>query len=240
MKHKKFNEIYPYTYYIKHKESKLKYYGVRWGNTTGRSNLDPCSPSDDFLINYFTSISNSRFKWFKDELIYNLNNFEFKIHYTFDSIDEANLYEKKMISRLIHRNDWINTGNSVYSNWHKLSEEQRSITRQKMCDNHADFSGKNHPRWGYEFSEEEKINHSSLMKAYYANRPDRRSTGRKNGMYGTGDNYRAVCPEGLEYILTEGFSIFCREKGVDPSSARRCAQGKQKTAKGWKFEFIPE
>lgn len=240
MKHKKFNEVYPYTYYIKHKESGFKYYGLRWANTTGKSNISRCSPVEDFLVNYFTSLSNKKYKWFKDELVLNKNNFEIKLHYTFDSIEEACSYEKQILNKIIHKSDWINTGNSVYSNWYKLSELQKGITKQKMRDNHADFSGENHPRWGYRFTKEEKLKHSLKMKEYYANNPEKVMSGSNNPMYGIGDNYKAISPDGVEYIINQGFSIFCRERGIDPSAARRCAQGKNLTAKKWKFEFIPE
>lgn len=103
MKHKKFDEVYPYTYFIIHKISGLAYYGVRISNYTKLNT----SPLNDLGKTYFTSLGKHS-KWFKDALIKDPNHFSLFIHYTFDTVEEAYAYEKSMLLQLTHKNTWLN------------------------------------------------------------------------------------------------------------------------------------
>lgn len=103
MRHKRFNESFPYTYYLTHKLTGLSYYGLRIANYTKHN----CSPIEDFGINYFTSIGKCH-GWFKTEFIKNKDNFELNIHYTFDTPEEAYKFEKQMIIALSNKKNWLN------------------------------------------------------------------------------------------------------------------------------------
>lgn len=87
----------PYTYYLYHKPTGTKYYGVKFAK-----NADP----ELFWKSYFTSSSIIR------ELIANhgLEGFVFEIRKTFDDPDKAVLWESKVLRRLDVANklDWAN------------------------------------------------------------------------------------------------------------------------------------
>ena len=121
-----------------------------------------------------------------------------------------------------------------------FTPEQQEEIKQKMRDNHADFSKENHPRWGYKFSLEEKILHSDLMKNYYVDNPDKIMSGSKNPMYGKGKNYKAISPSGEIFEIREGIIQFCKDRGLNISAPMRCAQKKQSQCQGWKFEYLTD
>lgn len=101
MKHKNFNDIHPYTYYLKNKKTGKKYHGVRWGNIRNQR-----TPNDDFGIFYFTSGKmEEQFKQNKDL-------FEYRLCWTFDTKEEALEYESKINTKLMYRNDWEVWNNS--------------------------------------------------------------------------------------------------------------------------------
>jgi hypothetical protein len=96
-KHRKYNEILSYTYYIRRKSDGLQYHGVRVHNVKLNR-----SPTEDFGIYYFTS---GKFKKeFKDAP----QNFDWKIKWTFDVPNDAVLYETKINEKLYKRKSWIN------------------------------------------------------------------------------------------------------------------------------------
>ena len=101
MKHKKFNEFYPYTYYLRDTQTGQKYHGVRWANCKLQR-----TPYDDFGIKYFTSGKLS--KNFKQ----NPERFKFRLCWTFDSIEEAQNYESKINTYLMTKKDWEVWNNS--------------------------------------------------------------------------------------------------------------------------------
>lgn len=101
MKHKRFNEVLPYTYVVVDVKTSNKYYGVRYGNI--KLGL---SPNDDLGIKYFTSGSLKRsFKNSPDKFTYH-------IHYTFDSVEEALDYERKFLTKVYKKADWLNKTNN--------------------------------------------------------------------------------------------------------------------------------
>lgn len=101
MKHKKFDQLYPYTYLIVTPEG-LKYYGVRYGNL--RLNINPL---EDLGKSYFSSS-----KGLSKDFQLNTNKFKYYIHYTFDSIEEAIEYENKFLTKVYKRPDWANKTNN--------------------------------------------------------------------------------------------------------------------------------
>ena len=100
MKHKKFDEIYPYVYQITEIKTGMKYFGVRWINVR-----DKVIPKKDIGIKYFTSSKNLKFKnSFKKKP----KDFLVEIIYTFDTPEEAITYEHKFNKKIIKRDDYYN------------------------------------------------------------------------------------------------------------------------------------
>lgn len=97
MQHKLFNQLYPYTYYLRNNITGKKYHGVRWKNI--RLGILPCS---DLGITYFSSGR------LKEDFEQYPDRYEFKLKWTFDTIHEAREYEAKINSVLMHRVDWEN------------------------------------------------------------------------------------------------------------------------------------
>ncbi len=254
MKHREFDSIHPYTYYVKHIPTGIKYYGVRWRNVTLG-----LTPHEDLGIHYFTSIRSTVFAWFKHRFQNNQDEFEYRIHYTYDTKDEAIEFEKQITRRIFKNPGWANMNSGKAINLDKKTPEERkemarktSIgmkgkntgprpewVKQKMRDNRPDQHGEKHPRYGIKLSDQlkEKIAHS--VNKFYSEHPGH-GAGPQNAMYGKHRPYIAQCPLGNTFVITEGISIWCRERGIDCSSARRVALGKQKTARGWKFQFADQ
>jgi hypothetical protein len=97
MKRKNFNNVVPYTYYIKRKSDGLQYHGVRIHNVKLHR-----TPAEDFGVYYFTSGK------FKKEFKHNPSNFDWKLKWTFDTNDEALLYETKINEKLFKKSRWVN------------------------------------------------------------------------------------------------------------------------------------
>lgn len=120
----------PYTYYLVHKPTGLKYYGVRFAKN--------CHPSD-LWNKYFTS-SKKVHKLIEE---YGINSFAVEVRKTFKSKQEAIKYETKVLQRLnvIHRKDWINEsqGRANLNNVTKgmLGKTHRLETIEKMKQNNA-------------------------------------------------------------------------------------------------------
>ena len=98
MRRKNFNNVVPYTYSIKRKSDGLQYHGVRIHNVKLHK-----TPMEDFGIYYFTSGK------FKKEFKQNPSNFECKLRWTFDTNDEALLYETKLNEKLFPNPKWVNS-----------------------------------------------------------------------------------------------------------------------------------
>jgi hypothetical protein len=98
MRRKNFNQIYPYTYYLKRKSDGLQYHGVRLHNVKCYR-----TPEEDFGIYYFTSGK------FKKEFKETPSNFVWKFCWTFDTNDEALLYETKLNEKLFKKSTWVNS-----------------------------------------------------------------------------------------------------------------------------------
>lgn len=99
LKHKQFDSVKPYGYFLVRKSDNMKYVGIRYANV--KYNL---TPNQDFGKVYFTS--GRLEKEFKS----NPENFWFKICYTFDSIDDLFSWERKITLRIYKKLDWANQG----------------------------------------------------------------------------------------------------------------------------------
>lgn len=97
MKHKNFDNVYPYGYFLIRKSDNMKYVGMRYGNV--KKNL---TPNQDFGKVYFTSGR------LKKEFKKNPENFYFRIVNTFDEVEELFAWELKVAYRIYKRPDWAN------------------------------------------------------------------------------------------------------------------------------------
>lgn len=88
----------PYTYILRFKATAQLYYGVRIANKV--------KPSDDLWVNYFSSSEIVK------ELIrkYGKESFTYKVHKSFESMDDAYQYENKMLCLIKnkHKHKWFN------------------------------------------------------------------------------------------------------------------------------------
>ncbi len=117
MKVKDFNQIKSYTYFIRRKCDGLKYHGVRWKNISLK-----LSPDDDFAKQYFSSgILRQEFKT-------NPTAFEFRLCWTFDTIEEARLYETEVNKKIYNRVDWAN--NNAYPAIYLNKESRKKISEK--------------------------------------------------------------------------------------------------------------
>lgn len=98
MKHKKFTQVYPYTYLITRKSDNKKYHGVRYANVKRNT-----CPIDDLGVTYFTSS-----KYVQKDFKNNPDNYIFKVVWTFDSVSEAIEHEYKVNSKIFYKEDWLN------------------------------------------------------------------------------------------------------------------------------------
>lgn len=254
-KHKNFNQVFPYTYYIKHIETGIKYYGVRWANCNKNK-----TPNEDFLNIYFTSIISEKYRWFKELLIKDKTKFEYKIHYTFDTKKDAQKYESMITKKVYRRDGWANLCSSTamdescipkeeMSRRKKLGHAKRkgikrnlSIDRIEQLRMHVILnmqnSGEKHPSYGTHLSIETRSKISKSVYEFHLKNPGF-TLGSKNGMYGSGKNYKAISPDGIEYIITEGIIDFLKEHNLHYTGMINFINNKQKTHKGWKFFILP-
>lgn len=99
MKHKNFDSVYPYGYLLIRISDNTKYVGIRYANV--KKNL---TPSEDFGKVYFTSGK------LKREFKKNPDNFKYVLKYTFDTIEDAFEWERKVALRVYKKPDWANQG----------------------------------------------------------------------------------------------------------------------------------
>lgn len=125
----------PFTYYLLHKPTGLKYYGVRYKKG--------CHP-DDLWNKYFSSSKDVK------QLIeqYGLQSFEVEVRKTFGNIKSAKDWEHKVLSRLkvISKKDWLNKsyGYAPSTSGFKYSEESRKKMSEWQLGENNPFYGKKH------------------------------------------------------------------------------------------------
>lgn len=125
MKHKKFNFIYPYTYYIKRKSDGLQYHGVRINNIKNNR-----TPLEDFGIYYFTSGK------FKNEFKNNPSGFEWKLCFTFDTSSEAIAHEERVNNVIFKLSTWANAyGKYIPVDTSKISREKTLMEKYGVDHN---------------------------------------------------------------------------------------------------------
>lgn len=105
-KHKKFNELYPYTYIIFDILHDKYYYGLRVANVTNKKTPAKC-PLEDLGHFYHTS-AGKQANNLKERFQINPSQFIIYFHYTFDSIKDAYRYEKLVTDRLKLNTNWYN------------------------------------------------------------------------------------------------------------------------------------
>lgn len=107
----------PYTYLITHKETGLKYYGVKFSK-----DADPSS----FWVEYFTSSKIVKEIVEKE----GKGSFSFEIDKLFNTADEAIEYEREFLSSIVNKEEWLNQcfeGFDYYAVRFKTEEHKRKI-----------------------------------------------------------------------------------------------------------------
>ena len=137
----------PYTYFLLHRPTGLKYYGAKYSK-----NADPTK----LWVNYFSS--SKKVKKLIQE--YGKDSFDFEIRKTFKTKEETLLWEQSVLKRLKvdERKDWLNVhiyGGRWFVNIrtaeHKKHKQHPPIseeTKKKISES----------RMGIQFSEEHKKN----------------------------------------------------------------------------------
>lgn len=124
MKHRKIDQILPYTYYIQCNKTKIKYYGVRYRNVVlGRT------PNEDFANYYFSSGTLAK------EFRNNPDNFTYRIHHTFDTKEEACDFEYSFVSRIYKRADWANRANGKLFIYDEVTKKAMRLAGEEILDN---------------------------------------------------------------------------------------------------------
>jgi hypothetical protein len=122
-------EFKAYTYYLYHKPTGKKYYGVRWGNK--------CSPEQDLWNEYFSS----------SELVADLiqkhgkESFAAEVRKIFENGEDARIWEDRVLHRLKapEREEWLNQAYSCgpfYANWNGKNhdEDTKQICRERALE----------------------------------------------------------------------------------------------------------
>jgi group I intron endonuclease len=125
----------PFTYYLYHKPTQRKYYGVRYKKG--------CHPSD-LWNKYFSS---SRVVKLLIEK-YGLDSFEFEVRKTFSNKEDAIEWEHQVLKRIgvVGKGEWINAsvGKSSPANGRVYSEETKKKMSNSQSGEKNGFFGKNH------------------------------------------------------------------------------------------------
>ena len=125
MKHRKFDKVYPYTYYIKRLSDGKQYHGVRVANVKANR-----APTEDFGKHYFTSGR------FKEEFQSNSENFIWKLCFTFDTPDEAVSHEERINNVVSKLKTWANAyGKYVPVEPSKVAREKTLMERYGVDHN---------------------------------------------------------------------------------------------------------
>lgn len=147
----------PYTYYIKHLPTGLKYYGSKYGKGS--------DPAKFWVPNgYFTSSN------YVKELIkeYGIETFKVKVTKTFATSEEALAHEYRFIQRVdaVKRTDWLNKNNGG-KHFYNVGPDSEETKRKKSAAPRSVESNlkrsmtlKNkpkHPNFGFLLSQAQKL-----------------------------------------------------------------------------------
>lgn len=128
----------PYTYYLYHKPTGLKYYGVRYAKN--------CNP-DDLWNKYFSSSKKVKALIAK----YGINSFDYKIRKTFKTKKESLIWESKVLKKLkVSTNDeWININENIPEPYtkeynEKLKKKKSEISKRLQAEGKIGMKGKKH------------------------------------------------------------------------------------------------
>lgn len=134
-KHKKFDQVLPYTYLIKHKPTGLLYHGVRYSNLSKNR-----TPNNDFSHYYFGSSVTFKDIFSLSEFNKKKDNYAFRLCWTFDSVDDAFLYEENVNRKVLQRNILIQNqliqGSRFANNCYGKAIAQTEEVREKQRKSH--------------------------------------------------------------------------------------------------------
>jgi hypothetical protein len=171
--HKEFDQIKPYSYLVRQKSTGKLYYGIRWKNWSKHNT----TPTQDFWVTYFTSSDN-----IKNEIkLKGLTDFEVQVRQTFDSPEEADAWEKKLLIRvkaLDNQDLWWNGNigtNKVVteSGRKKISQRHSGVPKSEEHKNKISTAQKGKPKKSQAYKSED-----------YRRRNSERNRGENNPMYG--------------------------------------------------------
>lgn len=207
-----------YTYYLFHKPTGLKYYGVRFKKD--------CK-TEDLWEKYFSS-SKEVHKLIEE---YGINSFDYEIRKKFDSIEKARDWEHKVLKRLkvLKRKDWINKSEakSASTKGFKYSEE----SKKKMS---AWQQGENNPMYGKTHSEESKRKISEAGKnRIWSEEAKKKISETKKKKYPAGETHYMRgfkhTPDSLEKIKTaRAKQLFSEESKIKMRESAKKAWAKRK------------
>lgn len=214
-RHKRFDEVYPYTYFIKHNKTGKKYHGVRWANVKNNR-----TPNEDFAIYYFTS-SPSLKKDFED----NTQDYTFTIKWTFETVDDAIMHEHIVNERLILKDDWINQWSPKATFLNSDSLEKIS-SKTKLCWSNEIYRNKQisstTERWkNPEFKEMVKESHKKRFETMTKEEKLKLSENSKGSKNSHAKEFRFVFVNGDEVIVKGRITKWCKENGIPYGSMRR-------------------
>ena len=133
MRTKEFDKVKPYTYLIVRKSDNMKYHGVRCSNKL--------PAIEDFSKEYFGSSSTA----ITNEFSKNRDKFIYRLAWTFDSVDEARIYEVKVNKKIIKRPDWANISAWPLINMSKeMRKKISNALKGKRIGKENHFYGKKH------------------------------------------------------------------------------------------------
>lgn len=209
--HKQFDQVKPYSYLIYQKSTGKYYYGIRWKNWSKLGK----TPEEDFWIIYFSSCKN-----IKAEIkLKGLDDFVVELRQTFESVDEANAWEKKFLRRVnaLERQDlwWnANIGNNKVATpagRKKISATHLGVPKSETHKQNLSKSQKGKPKKSTAYQGEE-----------YRRRNSERNRGPLNPMYGP------CTPERAANISKAKKGKPAKNKGVSMSEDQKALISKTK------------
>jgi group I intron endonuclease len=177
---------------------------------------------------------------------YGWENFTVEILESFESIDNETLLRKE--SEWIKKLKAIENGYNIlayHTDW--TGNEHTEETKQKMSLNHADYSGKNHPRFGMKHSEESKRKMSKTRMGMYKKESNpfwgkthSKEVKQKISQFSKSRDWSWKNKSVKQINITSGevIRIWPSIKSTGVSNVACVCRGRQKTAGGFKWEYV--